>query len=209
MAIEINSTEALTPRPTQPASGASTHAKNSFWSEFIARAAEAVGLEPNLAVQVARQESGLNPQAVNRTSGAVGMMQLMPATAADLGVNPHNVLENVQGGIRYLRDQLAKFGDAAQALAAYNWGPRHVEEAVVRWGSEWLSHAPSETQHYVANILSRTGAKITDTASYAAALTGSTPSPTSPAAASEPTSQARRAQLRTALSAYLLGELLG
>ena len=70
------------------------------------------------------------------------MMQLMPSTAAALGVNPHDVLANIKGGIRYLQEQLQNFGDKAKALAAYNWGPRHVADAVERWGSDWLSHAP-------------------------------------------------------------------
>jgi soluble lytic murein transglycosylase-like protein len=134
------------------------HSKTSFWQELIAHDATEAGIDPNLAVRVATQESGLNPNAVNQSSGAVGIMQLMPRTAAALGVNPHDVEGNIQGGIRYLRDQLSNFGDKAKALAAYNWGPHHVAQAVERWGAEWLSHAPSETQHYVSSIMGRVGA---------------------------------------------------
>jgi soluble lytic murein transglycosylase-like protein len=94
--------------------------------------AGSVGIDPHLAVRVAFHESGLNPNALNPTTGAVGIMQLMPATAATLGVNPHDIMENVRGGVRYLGNQLERFGDPAQALAAYNWGPEHVAQAVLR-----------------------------------------------------------------------------
>jgi hypothetical protein len=134
------------------------HSKTSFWQELIAHGATEAGIDPNLAVSVATQESGLNPHAVNQSSGAVGIMQLMPRTAAALGVNPDDVAGNIQGGIRYLRDQLSHFGDKAKALAAYNWGPHHVTQAVERWGADWLSHAPNETQHYVSSVMGREGA---------------------------------------------------
>jgi len=186
------------------------HSKTSFWHELIANIASAAGIDPNLAVGVAAQESGLNPHAVNPSSGAVGMMQLMPGTAAALGVNPHDVMANIQGGIRYLREQLANFGDEAKALAAYNWGPQHVIQAVEHWGADWLSHAPSETQHYVSSILDRTGASGSSGLT-AAALSGGSSTAT-PASASttplNPALVAEVANLRSALDAYLLSEVL-
>jgi len=160
------------------------------------------GINPNLAVSVAAQESGMNPNAVNPTSGAVGMMQLMPGTAAALRVNPHDVMSNIVGGVRYLREQLANFGDEVKALAAYNWGPRNVTNAVEKWGSDWLSHAPLETQRYVASILSRTS--TAGTVQIGPATTpASTPQPPTPALA------AQAASLRSVLDAYLLSEVLG
>jgi soluble lytic murein transglycosylase-like protein len=185
--------------------------KTSFWHELIANVASAAGIDPNLAVGVATQESGLNPHAVNPSSGAIGMMQLMPGTAASLGVNPHDVMGNIQGGIRYLRDQLANFGDEAKALAAYNWGPQHVTQAVERWGAEWLSHAPSETQHYVKSILARSGVNGSSSGLTAAALNGtSSTAAVSSASASHlnPGLAAEVANLRSALDAYLLSEVL-
>jgi Transglycosylase SLT domain len=157
------------------------------------------------------QESGLNPRAVNPSSGAKGLMQLMPGTAADLGVNPDDVLGNVMGGVRYLREQLNTFGDVSKALAAYNWGPHHVAEATARWGADWLSHAPSETRHYVGSILSRLGDSATpgvltpETTAASPAFTATTvPSTSTPEAALA----AKLVGIRSALQAYLISEVL-
>ena len=80
-------------------------------------------------------------------------MQLEPATAAQLGVHPYDLAQNIRGGVQYLGQQLARFGDPALALAAYNWGPARVASAIAIYGSDWLSHAPSETRAYVSKIL--------------------------------------------------------
>ena len=129
----------------------------TFWQEFVAKLAAAAGVNPELAVSVATQESALNPAAVNPSTRATGIMQLLPGTAAEMGVNAANVVENILGGVRYLRQQLTSFGDVSKALAAYNWGPHHVMEAVERHGADWLNAAPSETRNYVASILRRLG----------------------------------------------------
>ena len=123
-------------------------------ADLVLQTAQQQGVDPRLALEVALQESNLNPAVVSRT-GAIGVMQLMPATAAALGVNPYDVTQNIQGGIRYLKQQLIRFGDTAQALAAYNWGPERVTGAIAQWGADWLSHAASETRNYVTAILGR------------------------------------------------------
>lgn len=123
----------------------------------ITAAAQNYGVNPNLALAVANQESGFNESAVS-SAGAIGVMQLMPATAAGLGVNPYDTTQNIDGGVRYLAQLLGQFGgDASKALAAYNWGPSNVSAAVASNGSNWLSSAPSETQNYVSSILSAIG----------------------------------------------------
>ncbi len=155
LAMKIDAFSPPTPGHTQK--GTAPRHDTSFWSQLISRLAEQANIDPQIAVKVAAHESGLNPLAVNRKSGAIGMMQLLPGTAADLGVNPHNVVENILGGVHYLSKQLTRFGDTAKALAAYNWGPRHVARAVERWGESWLEHAPASTQHYVNSIMSQGG----------------------------------------------------
>lgn len=113
--------------------------------------ARAYGLDPELVFAVIRQESGGNPHAVSR-AGAEGLMQLMPSTAAELGVtNPFNPAQNIRAGVAYLARMLRKFhGDLALALAAYNAGPGTVEA----YGG--IPPFP-ETRAYVANILAALG----------------------------------------------------
>ena len=115
-------------------------------AEWIRTAAERYGVDHRLIEAVIAVESGGNPRAVS-PKGATGLMQLMPQTAADLGVrNPFDPQENLDGGVRHLRDLLARFaGDVVLALAAYNAG----EEAVRTYGG---IPPYRETQDYVRKI---------------------------------------------------------
>jgi soluble lytic murein transglycosylase-like protein len=74
-----------------------------------------------------QQESGWNSNAVS-VKGALGLAQLMPATARSLGVDPHDINQNLDGGARYLRRQYETFGTWQLALAAYNAGPGAVQQ---------------------------------------------------------------------------------
>ncbi len=102
-------------------------------------------LDPRLVQAVVQVESGYNPRALSN-KGAIGLMQLMPGTAAQLAVDdPWDIEQNLRGGTSYLRQMLDRFGDLELALAAYNAGP----EAVVKH-----SGIPpyDETRAYVRKI---------------------------------------------------------
>jgi len=91
-------------------------------------AADKYGLPRELVRSVMAAESGFVAEAVSR-KGAIGLMQLMPETARDLGVDPHDPAQNVDGGVRYLRDLLLRYdGGLRHALAAYNAGPAAVDK---------------------------------------------------------------------------------
>jgi len=183
---------------------------SSFWRQVIAHVASEAGIDPNLAVNLAKQESSLNPHAVNHSSGAVGLMQLTARTAASLGVDAHDVVGNIRGGIHYLKQQLSKFGDEAKALAAYNWGPGHVAHAVEHWGSDWLNHAPAETQRYVNSILA--GRSVTEPSHSTTFAHNQVSSPASvPSDATTHTSpvvSAEAGHQRSAFDAYTLSDTL-
>lgn len=121
--------------------------KRLQWHGVINTLGQKYNLDPLLIHAVVHQESGYQPQAVSR-SGAVGMMQLMPSTAKGLGVtNPYDPLQNLEGGVKYLKLQLERFGgNVALALAAYNAGPN----AVAKHGG---IPPYQETQNYVRSIL--------------------------------------------------------
>lgn len=118
------------------------------YSSTIAELARRYDLSPALLEAVVWQESRWRHNAVS-PAGARGLAQLMPGTARYLGVDPDDPFANLEGGARYLREQLDRFdGDLELALAAYNAGPGRV----IRSGG-----VPNirETQNYVASIMGR------------------------------------------------------
>jgi soluble lytic murein transglycosylase-like protein len=123
-------------------------AKASRYDSMIEKAALSASVEPNLLRAVIVVESGFNSRAVSKR-GAVGLMQLMPATAIRFGVsNPYDPRENVHAGARYLKFLINRFGqDVRLALAAYNAG----EEAVERNGGRIPPF--TETMAYVPRVL--------------------------------------------------------
>jgi soluble lytic murein transglycosylase-like protein len=118
-------------------------------SDLIDQIAPQFGLDPVLIKAQAWVESRGKQDAIS-PAGAIGVMQLEPGTAAALGVNPHDVVENIQGGCKYLAQQLERFGSYTLALAAYNAGPGSV--------TKYNGIPPyPETQAYVSDILSLAG----------------------------------------------------
>jgi soluble lytic murein transglycosylase-like protein len=118
------------------------------FASALKQAATAANLSPTLLSALVWQESRWNPAAIS-PKGAIGLAQLMPGTARDLGVNPADPAANLIGGARYLRYLLDQFGgDVEKALAAYNAGPGRVRSA----GG---IPAIAETRAYVASIVRR------------------------------------------------------
>jgi cell wall-associated NlpC family hydrolase len=131
-----------------PAGSALAQAPTQYAALF--RQAEAkYGVPATLLAAVAKQESAFNPSAVS-SAGAIGLMQIMPATASGLGVNPRDPAQAVDGAARLLRDGLKTFGSTSLALAAYNAGPG----AVQRYGG---IPPYAETRDYVRRITADPG----------------------------------------------------
>jgi soluble lytic murein transglycosylase-like protein len=119
--------------------------------KIIVAAARRNGVSPDLALGVTRAESGFNPHAIS-SCGAMGLMQLMPATAESLGVrDPFDAAQNADGGTRYLRKMLDRYlGDVRRALAAYNAGPGRVPR-------DGKFRAPRQSKRYAERIIRRLG----------------------------------------------------
>jgi soluble lytic murein transglycosylase len=119
------------------------------FDSMIEQNATVHGVSPHLVRAVIQQESGFNPRAISH-KGAMGLMQLMPATATEHGVSdPYDPAENIRAGVAYLKGLLVRFKDNVElALAAYNAGPT----AVTKYGA---IPPYRETRDYVSRITSR------------------------------------------------------
>ena len=137
------------PRPSaarlaKPALSPSCRVPVTYRAAFAAAAAR-TGVPASLLVATAYEESRMNPNA-RSAAGALGLLQLMPDTAHDLGIAGDGPAANILAGARYLREQLTRFGDLDLALAAYNAGPTAIDRA---------GHAPLGSLRYAKNVEAR------------------------------------------------------
>ncbi len=95
--------------------------------ELIVKHSMEMGLDPALALSIAKAESGFSHEKKSRY-GAVGVFQLMPSTAKKMGYNPYHLQDNIKGGIAYYKKMYGMFGSTELALAAYNAGPGNVKK---------------------------------------------------------------------------------
>jgi len=117
--------------------------------ESIVKHSVELGIDPALALSIAKSESGFKHEARSHR-GAVGVFQLMPSTAKKLGVNPYYLSDNIKGGLMYYKTLYDMFGSTELALAAYNAGPTAVKK---------YKNVPpiGETQRFVTNIMDEYG----------------------------------------------------
>lgn len=121
--------------------------------QTIIDTANQYGVPAGIALSVAMVESGIQQwtasgNLVRSSAGAIGVMQLMTDTAAQLGVDPTDPVANIQGGVSYLAQMFSQFGDWPTALAAYNWGPGNVQKALAA-GRQF----PAGVQDYATKVL--------------------------------------------------------
>jgi len=153
--LNANQVLAFEPDGTKPAPAAApaaveAHPAQASPGDLADAAADRYGLPRKLVRSLMSAESASNPNAVS-PKGAIGLMQLMPGTARDLGVDPHDPAQNVDAGVRYLRDLLVKYNFGLwHALAAYNAG----EGAVQKYNG---IPPYQETRQYIRRITRNSG----------------------------------------------------
>jgi len=122
------------------------------YEQAVLDEAKRQGVDPALALHVLYKETGglKDPDTARSKAGAYGPMQLMPKTAEGLGVDPTNPLDNIRGGIAYLRQMGDKYKENRLTAAAYNAGPGNLDKALRRQGG--LDTLPTETRNYIAGL---------------------------------------------------------
>ena len=123
---------------------ANQHSVSNVKDSIVKHSLE-LGIDPALALSIAKSESGFRHEA-RSSHGAVGVFQLMPSTAKRLGVNPYYLSDNIKGGLMYYKKLYNMFGSTELALAAYNAGPGIVKR---------YNRVPpyGETRHFVSKIM--------------------------------------------------------
>lgn len=110
----------------------------------IIKQARLMGVEPAIVLSIAKMESGFK-QDIKSAGGHIGVFQLSPVTAKNMGLNPYNLDDNIKGGITYYKNMYNKFGSMELAVAAYQTGP----QAIIRNNNK----IPSYSQTFVSRIM--------------------------------------------------------
>jgi hypothetical protein len=135
----------------QYAAPAQTRGSHPYESQVI-QEANRQGVDPNLALHVLYKETGnlKNPENARSKAGAIGVMQLMPGTAKELGVDPTDPNQNIAGGVAYLKKMYNKYQDPALAAAGYNAGPGRLDRALR--AENGLNSLSKETRNYMVGL---------------------------------------------------------
>ena len=133
------------PEPESSVKGAKGTHK---YEQDVIKEAKRIGLDPSIAVHALYKETGgmKDPESARSKAGAIGVMQLMPKTAKEIGVDPYNPQENISGGVGYLKKMYDKYQDPQLALMAYNAGPGRVDRALK--SPKGIESLPHETLAY-------------------------------------------------------------
>lgn len=137
--------------PTTPAPPPAALPKSQYVA-IAQQAAVSAGIPATYFVNQINVESGFNPNAVS-PSGAVGIAQMIPSTAAGVGANPYDPVSALNGAAKLMAGYYKQYGDYAKALAAYNAGSGTVDYAIQAGGANWMSFLPAETRNYIFKIM--------------------------------------------------------
>lgn len=149
--LQVQAQETATAATTQ-AHAAPLNISHSQYVAIAQQDATNAGIPPTYFVRQIQLESGFNPNAQS-PSGAEGIAQFMPSTAAGLGIDPWDPIQALQAAAKMMANSYHQYGDYAKALAAYNAGSANLNNAIKSCGSNWLSCMPAQTQNYVATIM--------------------------------------------------------
>lgn len=163
---EMQSPPTPNPAPVLPGAPGTVAMNSTGPGKYSALAGDSEGTAENttgvkgMLARSIMQESHGNPNAQS-SAGAQGYLQWMPGTAKQYGVMVGDLESEKAGWLKYYSHLMTRFHDARKAAAAYNWGEGNVSKAQSEYGSDWLSHAPAETQKYVNVVVNnRTGSDL-------------------------------------------------
>ena len=150
--LQVQAQQTATAITASQVHGAPLNISHSQYVAIAEQDATNAGIPPTYFVRQIQLESGFNPNAQS-PSGAEGIAQFMPSTAAGLGIDPWDPIQALQAAAKMMANSYHQYGDYAKALAAYNAGSANLNNAIKSCGSNWLSCMPAQTQHYVATIM--------------------------------------------------------